>query len=110
MTPDARNPEVGASGSGGDCSLPGGVNTPESSPGRSGKQRAITALRRDFVAEALRIAAVKAGHAADDIEIGDDIAVERGIAITIFHLKEAARTFREIQAEGTDEQRISSKF
>lgn len=34
------------------------------------KKQAISALKRDFVAEALRIAAVKAAHAADDIEIG----------------------------------------
>jgi type II secretory pathway component HofQ len=64
----------------------------------SQKKQEIAALRRDFIAEALRIAAVKAAHAADDIEIGDDIAVERGISLTITHLKAAAAEFRQMQA------------
>ena len=63
------------------------------------KQETITALRRDFVAEALRIVAVKASHAADDIELGDDCCAERGISIIIAHVKEAAATFRELQRE-----------
>jgi hypothetical protein len=63
------------------------------------KKQAIADLRRDFVIEVLRIAAVKAAHAADDIEIGDDIAVERGISIVIAHVKEAAAAFREMQRE-----------
>jgi hypothetical protein len=60
---------------------------------------AIAALQRDFIAEALRIAAVKAAHAADDIELGDDIAVERSIGLAISHLKQAASAFRELQRE-----------
>jgi hypothetical protein len=96
---DARNPEAPTSGSGVDCSLLGGVNTPISSPGHSGKQQAITALRRDFIAEALRVVALKASHAADDVELGDDICAERGISIVVAHVKEAAATFREMQRE-----------
>ena len=63
------------------------------------KQETITALRRDFVAEALRVVAVKASHAADGVDLGDDIAVERGISIVISHVREAAATFREMQRE-----------
>jgi hypothetical protein len=63
------------------------------------KQETISSLRRDFIAEALRIAAVKAAHAADDVELGDDICAERGISIVISHLKAAAQTFRELRKE-----------
>jgi hypothetical protein len=63
------------------------------------KQETITALRRDFVAEALRIVAVKASHAADDVDLGDDIAVEREVALIISHVRAAAATFREMQRE-----------
>jgi hypothetical protein len=62
---------------------------------------AIASLRREFIAEALRIVAIKAAHAADDVDLGDDIGAERGIAITISHLKAAAATFREMQAGGS---------
>jgi len=91
---------VGASGSGVDCSLRGSVNTPENSPEQSGKQQAIIALRRDFIAEALRVVAVKATHAADNVELGDDIGAEREISIVINHVKAAAATFREMQNAG----------
>jgi hypothetical protein len=63
------------------------------------KKQEIAALRRDFVAEALYVVSLKAGHASDDVLIGDDIAVERGISLTISHLKEAARIFRELRRE-----------
>jgi len=46
-------------------------------------QETIAALQRDFVAEALRIAALKAWHAADDLAIMDDDCAERGIRIAI---------------------------
>jgi hypothetical protein len=61
------------------------------------KKQAIAALRRDFAAEALRVVALKASHAADDIALGDDVGAERGISIVIAHVKEAAAVFRELQ-------------
>jgi hypothetical protein len=63
------------------------------------KKQAIADLRRDFIAEALRIVVLKAGHAGDDVLIGDDIAAERSIRLAISHLKEAAKTFREMLRE-----------
>lgn len=60
-------------------------------------QEAIAALQLDFVAEALRIAGIKALHAADDITLGDDGCAERGIRITIQNLREAATAFRQLQ-------------
>ena len=41
--------------------------------------------------EALRIAGIKALHAADDITLGDDGCAERGIPIAIQNLREALR-------------------
>ena len=61
-------------------------------------QHAIAALQRDFIAEALRIAAFKAWHAADDIELGDDASAERSIRIAIANLREAATAFRQLEA------------
>jgi len=60
-------------------------------------QETIAALQRDFVAEALRIAALKAWHAADDLAIMDDDCAERGIRIAIENLREAATGFRQLQ-------------
>lgn len=55
-------------------------------------------MQRDFIAEALRIAAVKAVHAADDLALGDDASAERGIRIAILNLREAATGFRQLEA------------
>jgi hypothetical protein len=60
-------------------------------------QATIVALQRDYIAEALRIAALKAAHAADDIEIGDDAVADRGITLAIQNLREAANAFRDLQ-------------
>jgi len=60
-------------------------------------QETIASLQREFVCEALRIAALKAWHAADDVEIGDDDCAERGIRIAIQNLREAAPGFRQLQ-------------
>src|ERR1700716_601659 len=60
-------------------------------------QEAIAALQRDFVAEAIRIAGIKALHAADDITLGDDGCTERGIQIAIQNLPETATAFRQLQ-------------
>jgi hypothetical protein len=80
-------------------SLLSGFDNREISPNPHEKQAAITALRRDFVAEALRVVAIKAAHAAEDIELGDDVCAERGLGIVIAHVKEAAKTFREMRRE-----------
>jgi hypothetical protein len=60
-------------------------------------QRAIAALQRDFAAEALRIAAIKAAHASDDVLLGDDPSAERAIRLAISHLRAGAAAFRELQ-------------
>ena len=60
-------------------------------------QAEIVAMQRDYIAEALRIAALKAAHAADDIEIGDDAVAERGITLAIQNLREVASAFRQLR-------------
>jgi hypothetical protein len=62
------------------------------------KQAAIADLQREFIAECLRIAALKATHAADDIEIGDDACAGRSIRIAILNMREAATGFRQLEA------------
>jgi hypothetical protein len=69
----------------------------ENKLGEHAPQEAIAALRRDFAAEALRVAAIKVAHAADDVLLGDDVGAERGIRLAIAHLRAAAATFREMQ-------------
>jgi hypothetical protein len=59
--------------------------------------------RRDFIAECLRIASIKASHGADNILIGDDLNTERDIRLAIENLREAARSFREIKPEAGNE-------
>jgi hypothetical protein len=61
-------------------------------------QETIATLQRDFVAEALRIASIKAWHAADDLAIMDDDCAERGIRIAVLNLREAATGFRQLEA------------
>ena len=61
-------------------------------------QEAIAALLgRDFAAEAFRVVAIKAAHAADDVSLGDDHGAEREIRLAISHLRAGAATFRELQ-------------
>jgi hypothetical protein len=62
------------------------------------KQEAIADLQRQFISECLRIAALKATHAADDIEIGDDACAGRSIRIAILNMREAATGFRQLEA------------
>jgi hypothetical protein len=69
----------------------------ENKPGEHTAQEATAALQRDFIAEALRVASIKAANAADDIDIRDDDCAERGIRLAIAHLRAAAATFREMQ-------------
>jgi hypothetical protein len=59
---------------------------------------AIVDLHRDFVAECLRIAAIKAAHGADNILLGDDLNAERDIRISFENIREASKAFHEWQA------------
>jgi hypothetical protein len=61
------------------------------------KQAVIIDLKREFVAECLRVVALKASHGADNIELADDLNVERDIRLAVANLKEAAQAFREIE-------------
>jgi hypothetical protein len=63
----------------------------------SAPQEATVALQRDFIAEALRVASIKAAHAADDLLLGDDVGAEREIRLVISHLRAGAAAFREMQ-------------
>ncbi len=77
--------------------IPGRNCTPETSKRPARVQEAIAALKREFVAECLRIAAIKASHAADNVEIGDDLCAERDIRLAVENVREAARAFRELE-------------
>jgi len=81
-----------------DDAFPGGNCIPSIAPNPSSKQAAIVGLQREFISECLRVAAVKASHAGDDILLGDDLAAERGIRIAIDNLREAASAFRQLEA------------
>jgi hypothetical protein len=59
-------------------------------------QEAIATLKCEFIAECLRIVALKASHGADNIEIGDRLNAERDIRLAVENLREAARAFREL--------------
>jgi hypothetical protein len=50
----------------------------ENSPKAAHVSRAIAPFKREFIAEALRIASIKSSHAADDIELGDTFAPSAG--------------------------------
>jgi hypothetical protein len=99
-----ENPaRVGDAAELGICSLRGCENRPDTNQtAQSPQERNVADAKRDllrsFTAEALRIAAMKAAHAADDVEIGDDDGAERSIRIAIGHLKEGAAAFRKMQA------------
>jgi hypothetical protein len=61
-------------------------------------QAAIADLHREFIAECLRIAAIKAAHGADNISLGDDLNAERDIRVSVENIREASKAFREWQA------------
>jgi hypothetical protein len=69
----------------------------ENKPGENAGQEAIATLQGEFSAEALRVAAIKAAHAADDVLLGDDVGAEREIRQAISHLRAGSATFREMQ-------------
>lgn len=80
------------------ASLLGGDDAKNRIPSAADRQAAVANLYRDFAAEALRIASIKAGQAADDLLIGDDGSAERQIKVAIAHLREGANAFREMEA------------
>jgi hypothetical protein len=61
-------------------------------------QDTLDTLKCDFIAECLRIVALKASHGADNVEIGDLLNAERDIRLAVDNLREAARAFRELQS------------
>ncbi len=73
------------------------ADVPENKLREQTPQEAIGALRRDFVAEALRVVAIKAAQAADDVFLGDDHGAEREIRLAISHLRVGSAAFRELQ-------------
>jgi hypothetical protein len=81
-------PALDADGLSGNA-IPGRSCTPESNRNPSRVQEALAALKREFVAERLRIAALKASHGADSVELGDDLNAERDLRIAAKNIKEA---------------------
>ena len=69
----------------------------ENKPGEHTAQEATAALQRDFIAEALRVASIKAAHAADDVLLGDDVGAEREIRQAFSHLRAGSSAFRKLQ-------------
>jgi hypothetical protein len=80
------------------CSLLGGENTPGIKPNPPTSQEAIADLQRDYVAEALAFVSVYSRQSAEWLAFDNEEGAERAIAISVSHLKEAAKTFREWQA------------
>jgi hypothetical protein len=70
----------------------------ENSHSQPAPQETPAALQRDFAAEALHVAAIKAAHAADNVLIGDDVGAERDICLAISHVRAGATAFREQRA------------
>jgi hypothetical protein len=78
-----------------DCSLRDSENSPEKpSPAA---QETVSALQRDFAAEALTVVSVYSRHGADCLAFDDEAGAERAIGIAVTHLKEGTRAFREWQ-------------
>jgi hypothetical protein len=92
-----KNPAAGVAAGFEETSLLGGFDAQTIPHKTLHVQHAIAALQRDFIVECLRIASLKSGHAADDIELGDDASAERGIRIAIQNLREAATGFRQLE-------------
>jgi hypothetical protein len=90
-------PALDADGPSGNA-FPGRNCNPESNANPTGVQAKLIALKREFVSECLRIAALKASHGADNVELGDDFNAERDLRIATKHIREATRSFREIRS------------
>jgi hypothetical protein len=58
-------------------------------------QAAIADLHREFIAECLKIVAMKASHGADNVLLGDDLNAERDIHLAIEKIREASKAFHE---------------
>jgi hypothetical protein len=85
----------GAAGLGNSSSVTADVS--ENIHSQSAPQEATAALQRDFIAEALRVASLKAAHAADDVLLGDDVGAEREIRPAISHLGAGSAAFRKLE-------------
>jgi hypothetical protein len=97
MTLKAIGPSEAPSSGGPETSL---LNGGDGSPHKASSpavQAAIADLRREFIAECLRVTAVKASHGADNILLGDDINAERDIRLAIENLRAAASSFRGLE-------------
>ncbi len=99
MPQTCETPPLGAAGLG-DSAFPGGNSNSDIARNPAAVQAAFVSLTREFIAECLRIASVKASHGADNIELGDDLNAARDIDIAIQNLREGAKAFRELQAIG----------
>jgi hypothetical protein len=64
-----------------------------------GKCAAIDDLKVHFVAECLKIAAIKAAHGSDNILIGDWLNCERDIRLAVENLREASRSFSKAERQ-----------
>jgi hypothetical protein len=88
---------LGAAGLGIPSNCSDAFDPPDNAPKSPRVQEAIAGLKREFIVECLRLAALKASHGADNLEIGDDHNAERDIRIAIENAREAGRAFRELQ-------------
>lgn len=93
MNRTVKTPPLGAAG----LSESSCLAADEAAQNPAATQAAIVALQRDYIAEALRIAALKAAHGADNVEIADDSCAERDIKVAIENLREAAGAFRQLR-------------
>lgn len=85
------------------------ADSSENTHSQSAPREVIAALRWDFSAEALRVAAIKSAHAADNASLGDDGGAERDIRLVISHLRAGSAAFRELQNSIDRCPRVSGK-
>jgi hypothetical protein len=98
MTPQNETRRAGGAAGLRECSLPDSENSPENTKPSPAAQETVSALQRDFAAEALTVVSVYSRHGADCLAFDDEAGAERAIGIAVTHLKEGARAFREWQA------------
>jgi len=91
--PDEKARPRGEAGRAKNCSLRTSRSDPNDSQKAPAVQASIADLRREFIAECLRVTAIKAAHGADNVMLADDVNAERDIRIAIEHLREAASSF-----------------
>lgn len=96
MAQIAENPVAGgATGLGNSSCL--SADSSENIHSQSAPQEVIAALRWDFSAGVLRVAAIKSAHAADNASLADDRGAERDIRLAISLLRAGSAAFRELQ-------------